>query len=192
MSLRDRKKLKMRELILDEVEELFTRKGYEETGIEEIVSRCEISKPTFYNYFESKQAVAHAVAQRLHSQVSASVRAARNQHNDPVAQVLEITDAWSNVITERQLLYRSLIVSNAVRPIGDPDQLEQEDQLYSLFIEIAKAALTRQWKAISHTPEELAQLLVSTIVSTSVAWSRDPRAFKLKLRLRKHIRLMLL
>ena len=55
--LRARKKARLHQGIVDTAVDLFRERGYEKTTIEEIVRRVEISQPTFYKYFGSKDAV---------------------------------------------------------------------------------------------------------------------------------------
>jgi AcrR family transcriptional regulator len=57
LGLRERKKLKTRELIQREAMRLFVKRGYDETTIEDIAEAAEISPSTFFNYFPSKEDV---------------------------------------------------------------------------------------------------------------------------------------
>jgi len=59
-NLRERKKVKLRELMINTALELFTKRGYDETTIDDIVAKIEISKRTFFRYFETKEDVAIA------------------------------------------------------------------------------------------------------------------------------------
>ena len=54
MSLRARKKERTRQDILAAAHELFVRKSYDETIMEEIARRAELAVGTLYNYFPSK------------------------------------------------------------------------------------------------------------------------------------------
>ena len=60
--LRERKKARTHQGIVDTAVEVFRERGYEKTTVEEIVRRVEISQPTFYKYFGSKDAVLREVA----------------------------------------------------------------------------------------------------------------------------------
>ncbi|WP_370278727.1 TetR/AcrR family transcriptional regulator [Pontibacterium sp.] len=44
-----------REKILEKGAELFARNGYAATGLKEILEACEVSKGSFYNFFENKE-----------------------------------------------------------------------------------------------------------------------------------------
>jgi AcrR family transcriptional regulator len=53
--LRERKKLRTRQALVDAGLDLFMRQGFEQTTIDEIVNACEVSRRTFFRYFASKE-----------------------------------------------------------------------------------------------------------------------------------------
>src|SRR5580692_3682219 len=55
--LRERKKARLRQQIIDTAIRLFRKQGYEKTRVDDIVKVLEISQPTFFRYFPSKDAV---------------------------------------------------------------------------------------------------------------------------------------
>jgi AcrR family transcriptional regulator len=55
MSLRDRKRARTRQALIDAGTELFERKGYDETTIADIAEAAEIGARTFFGYFASKE-----------------------------------------------------------------------------------------------------------------------------------------
>src|SRR5260370_13493394 len=57
LGLRERKKARLRQEIIDTAVRLFRKRGYEKTRIDDIVQSLEISQPTFFRYFPSKDAV---------------------------------------------------------------------------------------------------------------------------------------
>src|SRR5262245_11480173 len=64
LGLRERKKAQLRKRIADTALELLRNHGLDAATVDEICRRCEISQPTFYKYFPSKEAILteHAVA----------------------------------------------------------------------------------------------------------------------------------
>src|SRR5712691_7175954 len=55
--LRERKKARLRQQIVETAVKLFRKRGYEKTRVNDIVRILEISQPTFFRYFPSKDAV---------------------------------------------------------------------------------------------------------------------------------------
>src|SRR5580692_7607391 len=64
IGLRERKKARLRQQIIDTSIKLFRKHGYENTRIDDIVQSLEISQPTFFRYFPSKDAVLREVGER--------------------------------------------------------------------------------------------------------------------------------
>jgi len=62
--LRERKKARLRQQIIETAIRLFRKQGYENTRVDDIVNILEISQPTFFRYFPSKDAVLRDVGQR--------------------------------------------------------------------------------------------------------------------------------
>jgi AcrR family transcriptional regulator len=60
--LRQRKKERQRQQILETAVELFRKHGYESTRIADIAELLEISQPTFFRYFPSKDAILQELA----------------------------------------------------------------------------------------------------------------------------------
>jgi AcrR family transcriptional regulator len=55
MSLRDRKRARIRQALIDAAIELFERHGYERTTVADIAAAAEIGTRTFFSYFASKE-----------------------------------------------------------------------------------------------------------------------------------------
>jgi len=65
MSRRERKKEITKEIIIDTALALFKEKGFQETYMEEIAGKSDVSKGTLYNYFPDKESILSAYFQSL-------------------------------------------------------------------------------------------------------------------------------
>src|SRR6202162_2363704 len=73
--LRERKKARLRQQIVETALHLFRQRGYENTRIDDIVQTLEISQPTFFRYFPSKDAVLREVGRRAFARQAESLKA---------------------------------------------------------------------------------------------------------------------
>ena len=80
--LRERKKQRTRDALVDAAFELFQRKGFEDTTIDEIAEQVDLSPRTFFRYFASKEDVALTLQEQQFAAVYAAF-AARPAH-EPV------------------------------------------------------------------------------------------------------------
>jgi AcrR family transcriptional regulator len=133
MSLRDRKRARTRQALVDAAAELFDRNGYEQTTVADIAAAAEIGTRTFFSYFGSKeellfpesdarvQATVDAIATRRPGEGPAEVllRALRTVGEDS-------TDMTGRLAALRLRLTRSV---PAVRGRGLQIQLDAQRQI---------------------------------------------------------------
>jgi len=62
--LRERKKARLRQQIVETALRLFRERGYETTRVDEIVHVLDVIQPTFFRYFPSMDAVLREVGER--------------------------------------------------------------------------------------------------------------------------------
>src|ERR1700684_3228288 len=74
VGLRERKKPRLRQQIIDTSIKLFRKRGYQATRIDDIVQVLEISQPTFFRYFPSKDAVLREVGRRAFARQAESLK----------------------------------------------------------------------------------------------------------------------
>lgn len=74
IGLRERKKERLRQQIVETSLHLFRQRGYENTRIDDIVQSLEISQPTFFRYFPSKDAVLREVGRRAFARQAESLK----------------------------------------------------------------------------------------------------------------------
>jgi AcrR family transcriptional regulator len=74
MSLREEKKTQTRQMLIDKAIGLFSAQGLEATTVDQIAEAANTGKGTFYNYFDSKEAVIVAFMARLEAEAMPATR----------------------------------------------------------------------------------------------------------------------
>jgi len=97
LGLRERKKRRTRQTIIDVALKLFAERGYAETTLSEIAEAADISPSTFFNYFPAKDAIVFALTDQLVE--SARERVAKRPDDEPTAEAIVswITDDLAEI-----------------------------------------------------------------------------------------------
>jgi AcrR family transcriptional regulator len=90
LSRRERKKEETRERIFREAVRLFSRRGFENTTIDEITERADVAKGTFFNYFPRKEAVLAFLSEQRLEQVEAGAESIFSAPKPAREKLLEI------------------------------------------------------------------------------------------------------
>ena len=77
MGRRERKKLQSRRTILEAAISEFSKKGYKDTSVADIMSTADLGIGTFYNYFNSKEDLLFSLLERLSEMIRMALAEAR-------------------------------------------------------------------------------------------------------------------
>lgn len=91
----------MRNFIMNCSESLFTVHGYKNTSMDMIAEKCEISKPTLYNYFDSKSSLFFALFSRFQSEIAEKANVLMRANKDKYLIIEEIIDLSLNYVQEK-------------------------------------------------------------------------------------------
>ena len=110
MSLRERKKQKLREAIYSTAIKLFSRKGFDKVTIKDITNKVDISKATFFNYFPSKEAILpHFLSQRL-DEVKNQLAEETKQSMSAVKKLQHLIVLISKMVADNELLLKWVLI----------------------------------------------------------------------------------
>jgi len=115
----------MREFILDRSESLFTQFGYKNTSVDKIAEHCQISKPTLYNYFKSKNALFFALFYRFQDDLAAKARELMRQEKDKYQIIEEIIDLSLMVIEKKRNFLKMMIMEHHM-VVNECDDIEEQ------------------------------------------------------------------
>lgn len=133
MTLRDRKRARIRQALVDAATELFERDGYERTTVADIAAAADIGTRTFFSYFPSKEELLFPENnQRVQAAIDAI--AARGSTDSPVevlVRALHLTGADSDDLTDRLAALRLRLIREvpAVRGRALQIQLDAQQQI---------------------------------------------------------------
>jgi AcrR family transcriptional regulator len=180
--LRARKKAHTREAIIDAAIDLFERKGFDATTVEDIAAAADVSPRTFFRYFDSKLDVVMA-SKRPDEESIAELVVARPAHEGPIEAVHQVlreklgeTLAESSPLMLRQ--YSVLMTLPSLRAVALEHFHEHQEQIAGTLATrlgvdedalqphvLAAATATTAWTVVDHwvaggaRPERLLPML---------------------------------
>jgi AcrR family transcriptional regulator len=147
--------------ILDTAERLLGEKALADIGVDELAKGAGISRPTFYFYFQSKEAVLPALVGRIADEMQAATEQwLQDLHEDPRGAVSRSVAAAANLWREHGAVMRAAVqaweTSPEMRPVWEA--------AVGRFVEVTSEKIRSEQEAgrapSDPDPRELAQALV--------------------------------
>jgi AcrR family transcriptional regulator len=163
--LRERKKQRTREQILEAATRLFGQRGMQDSTMEEIAAAAEVSVGTLYNYFGSKTALQLALfEEETRAMITRGAAVVADPGEDGPGAVIALFDAYLEVIfaVDRALLLEAFRVGMA-RPDLTVGLLGLDLQLLGQLGDLLERL--RQRGALGAPVQEAALLLYSGLVT---------------------------
>lgn len=172
--LREEKKAKTRQRIIDVTVELIRAVGYEKTTIEDVLRRVGISAPTFYkNYFASKDDVLRAVAREL---LEKDVLLAEQRPRRAISAARRLRNVYALIAQEMAAdreLCRALVLADAMN-IYRIRELAETERRWSRALEAILADGQRQGEITKRIPaSQLALFLDGAQYTALCAWANE-------------------
>lgn len=136
IGLRERKKARLRQEIIDTAVRLFRKRGYEKTRIDDIVQTLEISQPTFFRYFPSKDAVLGEVGRRGFACITDHLK---NELSSEAATAEHLRRLYQELARHAEAdrpLWHAVVLSGAMDPVRSPEMREHKEFALGLLREI--------------------------------------------------------
>ena len=172
--LRERKKARTHQGIVDAAVEVFRERGYEKTTVEEIVRRVEISQPTFYKYFGSKDAVLREVAGGMLREWAQEAEAGARQERESTGAVLRrLFETLASHMLADRTLWQCIVLADALNPMRAPEQRDADrDATRGVAAILARGQrrgeITERFSAV-----RLAENLIAMQIMDCLAWGAD-------------------
>jgi AcrR family transcriptional regulator len=136
LGLRERKKARLRQQIVETALRLFRERGYERTRIEDIVQALEISQPTFFRYFPSKDAVLREVGKKGFACQTERLKSELSSKAATAERLRRFYETMARLTEADRPLWQAVVLAGAMDPVRSPDMREPEEASVSLLREI--------------------------------------------------------
>jgi AcrR family transcriptional regulator len=173
LGLRERKKARLRQQIIDTSIRLFRKRGYERTRIEDIVQVLEISQPTFFRYFPSKDAVLREVGRRGFDCMKERLESELSSDATTAERLLHMYDGMAREVESDRPLWRAVVLSGAMDPVRSPEMRHAEEIACRLLTEILEEGQKRGEVTKEFPLTHLAEFLEGLYRTVVRNWTAD-------------------
>ena len=128
-----------RSILLERALDLWSERGYEAVGVQEIVEAADVTKPTLYHYFGSKRGLLDALIDERSVGLKNSLADAAGYRGDLVATLEAVVRAYFDFAQANSAFYRMQLAFWFAPPQSDEHQailarnLNQHETLERLF-----------------------------------------------------------
>jgi AcrR family transcriptional regulator len=134
--LRERKKARLRQQIIETSIKLFRKRGFENTRIDDIVQVLEISQPTFFRYFSSKDAVLREVGERGFACIRDRLRSELSTNASTAERLRRLYVSMAKEVEADRSLWQAVVLSGAMDPVRCSNMRGHEEATVGLLREI--------------------------------------------------------
>jgi len=172
LSRRERQSAERRERLFRSAMDLFARKGFAETTVEDITNAADLGKGTFFNYFPSKEHILLAFGEMQLGKLKAAFEEMRSR-NMPVPVFMRSLGARMtqepirNPAMIRILLQAFLTDDSQVR---EP-MLELQNRVIAIHTEMVRIGQERGEIRNDLPPEVIANVFRQTVFGTLLIWT---------------------
>ncbi len=136
IGLRQRKKARLKQQIIETSIKLFRKQGYEETRIDDIVQALEISQPTFFRYFPTKDAVLREVGERGYACICDRLRSELSSKAGTEERLRRLYVSMAKEVEADRKLWQAVVLSGAMDPVRSAELRGHEEAAAGLLREI--------------------------------------------------------
>lgn len=170
--LRERKKAKLRNQIAETTKELIIERGYDDTTVEEIARRVEISTPTFYNYFAGKDAVLGHIAVEQYLGWASLITDQLKSDESTAVKLRVLAARNASGIVEYPKLFKAITLHATFDPIDEATERKADRSIDNSWIELLREGQKKGEITNEHTPEILDIMIRGVLFGLKNRWAR--------------------
>jgi AcrR family transcriptional regulator len=168
---RERRTAETRERLFRSALDLFAKKGFMETTVEDITEAADVGKGTFFNYFPSKDHILLAFGEMQFAKLEIAVEEAKRT-NEPMPQFLRSLGArMTQEPTRHPGIIRALLQAYLSTTPVRAAMLDLQKRVHGLHMEIVRLGQERGEIRQDLPAGEIAHVFRQTIFGTLLIWS---------------------
>jgi AcrR family transcriptional regulator len=171
--LRERKKARLRQQIIDTAIRLFRKQGYEKTRVDDIVRILEISQPTFFRYFPSKDAVLRDVGQRGFECIAERLKSELSTKASTADRLRRLYHSLACEAENDRPLWQAVVLSGAMDAVRSPEVRGAECIVAGLLREILAQGQERREITNAFPVVHLAEFMEALYHTVVRQWTVD-------------------
>lgn len=171
--LRERKKARLRQQIIETAIRLFRKQGYEKTRIDDIVRILEISQPTFFRYFPSKDAVLRDVGQRGFECIAERLKSELSTKANTADRLRRLYHSMAVEAEGDRPLWQAVVLSGAMDAVRSPEVRSAECVVAGLLREILSQGQKRGEVTSAFPVVHLAEFMEALYHTVVRQWTVD-------------------
>jgi AcrR family transcriptional regulator len=171
--LRERKKARLRQQIIETSIRLFRKRGYENTRVDDIVQVLEISQPTFFRYFPSKDAVLREVGRRGFACIKEHLETELSSDAATTERLRRMYEGMAREVESDRPLWRAVVLSGAMDPVRSPEIRRPEEIAVSLLRDILAEGQKRGEITRAFPVAHLAEFMEGLYTTVVRRWAID-------------------
>jgi AcrR family transcriptional regulator len=171
LTRRERRKIEMRERILEAAVALFDEHGFAATKVAEICEQADIAHKTFFNHFPSKQDLLSEIARVAIDRLLGDIEDTRKQPVSTRERLLYFFELIADNSLERGPMARELLteVVHVSHDVGN--ETEQARKLYAAFGALIRDGLEAGDVRRQHDPDTLTEMVMGAFYVLMFNWA---------------------
>src|SRR5215470_15743412 len=170
-SRRDRRSAETRKTLFRSALELFARKGFANTTVEDITEAADVGKGTFFNYFPSKDHILLAFGEMQLSKLEAAIAEARSSNTSVEDFLRALPERMTQEPTRNPDIVRTLLQAYLSTSVVREGMVDLQRRVHALHTQIMQMGQERGEIRTDMAATEMASVFRQTIFGTLLIWS---------------------
>ena len=166
---RERRRLELRQRLLEAARDLFEERGYDESKVSAICERADVAYGTFFNHFPTKLDLLGALADQSVQEVAEGLEELTKQGGSIADQLIELFEGGAQSFEGLDAKQRELLAR--IQKLAYADSPEDRDRrFHAAFEEFLRRGVEAGRVRDDIPVETLAEVLSATFAQMSLSW----------------------